>query len=404
MYSWTPIKCCRTISSRESPIAWVLTRALSLVWPATMVFVAAAVLAGAIRLTLVFASTRMSMGVGADLGAEVYRRTLYQPYQTHATRNSSDVISVITGKISGVVSEVMIPVLTLVSSALVTVAISITLILIDPLVAVLAVATFGAAYLTISKVSQLRLQRNSVHISREQTRVVKAIQEGLGGIRDVLLDGSQPVYTRVFREADSPLRRAQGNVMIIGRAPRFLMEVIGMVAVAMLAYYLAQRSDGIGASLPLLGALALGAQRLLPSLQLAYQSWASMTGYTQSLADVVALLEQPLPPDPIDDSGAPLAFDRGVVLDNVRFRYQPTGPWVLDGLDLTVPKGTRCGLMGTTGAGKSTVVDLIMGLLSPTEGIIAIDGEPLTGRRLPSLAAGNCACPSARVPRGCVDR
>ncbi len=242
-------------------LAWGITSADQLVLPLTVAFAAAALMAGAIRILLLWVSTRLAFASGADLGIEVYRRTLYQPYRVHVARNSSEVISGITNKVNGVVFGVLLPLLSLVSSIVLLVAITLALIVIDPMVASVAAVGFGASYALITWMSRRRLHRNSQRIAYEQTQVVKALQEGLGGIRDVLLDGTQPVYCDIYRQADRPLRRAQGNNAFIGQSPRYVMEALGMVLIAALAYALSRQVGGIATALPVLGALALGAQR-----------------------------------------------------------------------------------------------------------------------------------------------
>jgi ATP-binding cassette subfamily B protein len=160
------------------------------------------------------------------------------------------------------------------------------------------------------------------------------------------------------------------------------MEALGMALIACLAYALSLRSEGIGSALPVLGALALGAQRLLPALQQAYGAWTNIIGSHASLADVVALLDQPLPEEILQSIPLPLAFEQSIRFDAVRFRYSSDGPWVLNGLNITIPKGARVGIIGSTGSGKSTTIDLLIGLLMPTEGILLIDGLPCTGNRV----------------------
>ncbi len=363
-------------------LAWGITSADQLVLPLTVAFVAAALIAGAIRILLLWASTRLAFASGADLGIEVYRRTLYQPYRVYLARNSSAVISGITNKVNGVVFGVLLPLLTLVSSTVLLVAIMLALIAIDPMVASVAAVGFGASYAMITWMSRRRLHRNSQRIAYEQTQVVKALQEGLGGIRDVLLDGTQPVYCNIYRQADYPLRRAQGNNVFIGQSPRYVMEALGIVLIAALAYVLSRQAGGVATALPVLGALALGAQRLLPALQQIYSAWAGIAGSHASLADTIALLDQPLPAEILQPAPAPLLFQDVIRFDAVRFRYAGDGPWVLDGLNLTIPKGARVGFVGSTGSGKSTTLDLLMGLLMPTEGELLVDGQPISGIRV----------------------
>ncbi len=366
----------------DMALAWGITSADQLVLPLTIAFAAAAVIAGAIRILLLWASTRLAYASGADLSIEVYRRTLYQPYRVHLARNSSEVISGITNKVNGVTFGVLLSLLTLVSAAVLLVAIMLALIAIDPMVASVAAVGFGASYALITWMSRRRLHRNSQRIAHEQTQVLKALQEGLGGIRDVLLDGTQPVYCDIYRQADHPLRRAQGNNSLISQSPRYVMEALGMVLIAALAYTLSRQAGGIATALPVLGALALGAQRLLPALQQIYSAWANIAGSHASLADTLALLDQPLPAELLQPAPAPLLIQNAIRFDAVRFRYTGDGPWVLDGLNLTIPKGARVGFVGSTGSGKSTTLDLLMGLLIPTEGELLVDGQPISGIRV----------------------
>jgi ABC-type multidrug transport system fused ATPase/permease subunit len=358
-----------------------ITSADQLVLPLTIAFATAAVLAGAIRIILLWISTRLAFATGADLGIEVYRRTLYQPYRVHVARNSSEVISGITNKVGGAVN-VLYQMLTLISSTVLLVAIMLALIVIDSMVASAAAFGFGAGYALITRISRRRLQRNSQRIAQEQSQVVKALQEGLGGIRDVLLDGTQPVYCDFYRQADHPLRRAQGNNIFISGSPRFAMEALGMLLIAALAYVLSRSAGGIATSLPVLGALALGAQRLLPALQQIYSAWAGIAGSHASLADTISLLDLPLQAELMQPDSAPLPFRNAIRFKALRFRYTDSGPWVLNGLNLTISKGERVGFVGSTGSGKSTTLDLMMGLLMPTDGELLVDGQPISGNRL----------------------
>ena len=361
--------------------AWSITSADQLLLPLTVAFAVAALIAGAIRIFLLWVSTRLAFACGADLSVEVYRRTLYQPYRVHVARNSSEVISGITNKVGGTVN-VLNQLLTLASSTVLLVAIILALIAIDPVVASVAAVGFGVSYALITWKSRRRLHRNSQCIAFEQTQVIKALQEGLGGIRDVLLDGTQPVYCDIYRKADHPLRRAQGNNTFIGQSPRYVMEALGMVLIAALAYALSRQVGGINTALPVLGALALGAQRLLPALQQTYSAWASIAGNHTSLADTIELLDQYLPAELLQPAPAPLLVQVAIRLDAVRFRYTTEGPWVLNGLNLTIPKGARMGIVGSTGSGKSTTLDLLMGLLRPTEGELLVDGQSINGNRV----------------------
>ena len=157
---------------------------------------------------------------------------------------------------------------------------------------------------------------------------------------------------------------------------------MGIALIATLAYALSLRAEGIASVLPLLGALALSAQRLLPALQQAYGAWASINGSRASTAEIVALLDQPFQEDLLRLEPVALSFEESIRFKDVRFRFSSEGPWVLDNFNLNITKGTRLGIIGGTGSGKSTSLDLLMGLLTPTEGMILVDGQPFNGTRV----------------------
>lgn len=367
----------------EHPVAQSLiqtagfTRPEQLLLPLTVMFGAAALMAGAMRLLLLWANSRLSQATGADLSINIYQRTLYQPYAVHVARNSSEIINGILNKTGGVTS-IVLALLNLVSSSFVLTAILIALLAVEPIVAAIAFGGFGLIYVAIIRISRNTLQHNSQRIARESTQVIKCLQEGLGGIRDVLIDGSQAAYCQIYRDADLPLRRANATISFISGSPRFALESLGMLFMAALAFSLAQEDDGIAKAIPVLGALALGAQRLLPALQQVYASWSFVQGGLASMQDTLDLLDQPLPVDANQPVAKPMQFQHSIGIKQISFRYGPGTPWVLENLNLTIAKGSRVGFIGQTGSGKSTLLDIVMGLLSPTEGVLEIDDQALT--------------------------
>jgi len=349
-----------------------------LLLPLTIMFAVAAIVSGGVRLVLLWATTRLSFATGADLSISIYRRTLYQPYAVHVARNSSEVITGISNKANGIIYSVMMPLLVLLSSGIILIAILAALISVNPVIAFTAFGGFGTIYAMVTLLSRKRLRVDSQRIAGESTQVIKSLQEGLGGIRDVLIDGTQEAYCRIYRQADQPLRRAQGNITFIGQSPRYGMEALGMVLIAGLAFVMSRQPDGLSQAIPVLGALALGAQRLLPVLQQAYASWSGVQSGQASLEDALDLLDQPLPPHADEPLPEPILFTQAISLSALSFRYASEAPLVLRDIDLTIPRGSRVGFIGTTGSGKSTLLDIVMGLLRPTAGGLRIDGEPIT--------------------------
>ena len=359
-----------------------LSEPSQLILPVTILFIVAALLGGTIRLVLLYAMTRLSFATGADLSINIYRRTLYQEYAVHVSRNSSEVINGIITKTSTVISGVVAPVLNLISSVILLIGIVGVLFSISVSVALVASIGFGLLYWLVILYTKNQIKNNSQVIADQSTQMIKSLQEGLGGIRDVLIDDSQQFYCQLYRNSDLPLRRASGNNQFIGGSPRYVMEALGMVLIAGLAYTMSLQQGGMDTAIPVLGALALGAQKLLPVLQQAYGSYSTLKGAKSSFQDVLTLLEQPLPEYANQPSPIPIPFEKEIKLKNLSYRYTKDTPWVLKNINLSLKKGSRIGFIGTTGSGKSTLLDVIMGLLVPTSGELIIDQQVLNTQNL----------------------
>jgi ATP-binding cassette subfamily B protein len=219
------------------------------------------------------------------------------------------------------------------------------------------------------------------------------IQEGLGGIRDIILDHSQPLFEEEFSALDRRYRRALSVNLFISQGPRFIIEAAGMTTIALIALAMSLRPEGLVQAIPVLGALALGSQRLLPLIQQTYQGWTQTSGNLQTLDDIATALAMPVLP-PVPEGAARLPFEREVAFHDVSFGYGEAGLAVRD-VSLVIPRGGRIGIAGTTGSGKSTLLDLLMGLLEPGTGEIRVDGRVLDAGTRPRWQATLAHVPQA---------
>jgi len=364
----------------QQPLAQTLaarvgfTTANQLVLPASLVFAAATVLSALIRLANLWLNGRLAASVGSDLSCEAHRLTLYQPYEVHLKRNSAAVITATTTQINQTVAALNI-LLQLITSAVVAAGLLTGLLFIDAPVALAGMALFGCAYGALSITASRELRSNSHKIAELSIQQLKTLQEGFGAVRDVLMNGSQRAYLQIYQQADRPQRRLGAKNSFLGAYPRYVLEAFGLVAIALLGGLLVlQRGSGVDV-IPLLGALALGAQRLLPALQQIYSGWANLKGSNAAIQAVLVILNQPQPR--LVAVPEPLPLRESIRLEGIYFGYGSAKPKVLKGLDLEIRRGERIGLIGTTGCGKSTMVDLLMGLLAPTAGRLLVDGADL---------------------------
>lgn len=354
---------------------------------AGIVFAIVAVAAAAVRTLMMWVGMRFSYGLGADLGKAVYARTLYRPYSWHASKNSSEILAGID-KVNWVIDGVLTPLTQSAVAIAMTVGILAMLLAIDTTTALIAGVGFSFFYGATTLVLRRRLAQNGKIISENLVRRVQAIQEGLGGIRDVLLDGSQAIYVRRFEQYDYQTRLAQASNAVIGASPRYIIEAAGMVLIIGLAYWLKPEHGAISTAVPVLGALAIGAQKLLPQMQLVYAGWSSIKGNRQRLEDVLELLNESTPQlsnytvediktNNITNKKTPL-----LALKNITFAYGKNDNPVLQNISFEIYEGDKIGFIGQTGSGKSTLIDIIMGLLEPTSGDIEVNGKKLSDSQI----------------------
>jgi len=344
----------------------------------TGLFALAVVTAAGVRLALIWASNKFVFGVAYDLAVALYANMLNQPYAYHTQRNSSEIVAAIN-KVQMVTSDVLMPLMQATAAAIIAVFIVAGLIFIDPVVALASGLCFTLIYLGITRLTRIRLTRNSAIIARAQTQRIKSMREGLGGIRDVILDNSQPAFVEAYERAELEFREAQIRNNFFAHAPRFLVEAAGTVLIAMVAVMVTGRAAGLIEAIPILGTLALGTQRLLPLIQQVYSGWAKVQGNRQNLLDLAELLQQSAPEErPEVPDVAALTFSSSIRLDHISFAYANERGPVLTDVSLQIPKGARVGIAGKSGSGKSTLMDLMLGLLVPDAGRILVDEIPLT--------------------------
>lgn len=348
---------------------------LSVLLTAALLLVVVAVIAAGLRLLLLWVSQHYIYGVAHDLSLAVYARVLHRPYAQHTMRNSAETLAAME-KVQFVLGNVLLPAMAGSTALVMALFILVTLMVIDATTALLAAGCFGLLYWVVSRLTRRRLYRNSDIVVASLKERVQVLQEGLGGIRDVLLDRSQQVFLDKFGTVDDRFRQAQAANLFIAAAPRHVVEAAGVVLIAIVAVLVAGRPGGLTAALPVLGALALGAQRLLPLIQQAYFSWSQIHGHSAALIDIAELIAEPLPgPRP---AGTGQGFADAIRFKAVSFAYPGERGVALQDIDLAIGHGERIGIVGQSGSGKSTFVDLLMGLLDPSAGSIEVDGRSIT--------------------------
>ena len=358
-----------------------LTEPKQLLLAITIFFSITLLISGLMRVALLWSQVRISHGVGADLSISIYSKTLYQPFLVHISRNSSEIIAAISQKTSHAVSNIIFPIFTIISSSLMIILILTLLFVIDVELTLFLFTGLGLIYVVVMKTANKYLVSNGERVNIEQTRVIRFLQEGLGGIRDILIGGFQEIYTKEYKSADLPLRRAHANIQIIGGTPRFIIESISVTVVVLAAYVLSNEQNSLESAIPALGTLVLGAQKILPLLQQLYNSFINIISGQPSLKESLGFLEQSIPKEVIaKETRDVLEFNNNIKINNIEFSYQKKTPIILKNISLVIKKGKKIGFIGPTGSGKSTLIDVIMGLIHPTKGTMSVDNIPITNK------------------------
>lgn len=326
-----------------------------------------------------YAQILFSSMCGATISSRLLGAYLRHPYAWFLERNSSEVGKNVLNETDGLVSRVLTPALRLIGNLLLVVAIVIFLIAVDPMVTLLSVGLLGGSYALIYLHLREKMRQQGENVMQAFGQRFRVSQEATGGIKDVKLLGLEAGYTGIYERIAHRCARSNAALGIMFELPRFALEAITFGTLLTVVLILLVRSDGnIADIVPTLGIFAFSVMRLLPALQQVYYNLASIRGartVLDTLSNDYAQAMQ-IPHHPA--SQEPLQLNRELELRNLRFSYRTAARPALLGVDLTIGARTTVGIVGGTGAGKTTLVDLILGLLAPDSGEIRVDGIPVT--------------------------
>ena len=346
----------------------------------TCLIVVAIISAGLLRIFLLYFQTKFSHELGGEISALVYRTILNQDYDEHIQRNSSETITGITLKSKHMIGGVVMPLLNIMTSIILGLSMMAMLLYLLPLATIISSLGILTIYIIVSYVSKTKLNIFGKQLSKGRDAVLKEIQEGLGGIREIILNNSQEKNINSYIKKDYLLRNASAKVHFIGASPRFALEALAMSLIIIVAFFFSS-IEQYKTSIPLLGALALGLMRMLPLAQQGYSGWVSMKSSHAILLDVLDLLDIKNDRNKSNLSQK-LNLQNLIEFKDVSFEYKSRSKLALTNISFKINKGDFVGIVGKTGSGKSTLIDLMLGLLSPTNGKIKIDNIILNSENI----------------------
>ncbi|WP_018140855.1 ABC transporter ATP-binding protein [Thioalkalivibrio sp. ALJ7] len=309
---------------------------------------------------------------------------LRQPYDHFLNRNSADLGKSILAEAGQVVKGALKPLMLFLAGAAVSLAIIILLFIVDPRLAGAITAGlalgYGGIYLVARGILN-RLGRRRVAANRGR---FEAVQECFGGIKEVKVTGLEGPYLKRFEQPAKRYARTQATAVLFKEVPKYALQAMTYGGAFLVILYLLRQPGGLQAAIPTLAVFALGAQRLLPALGDVYKNLSLMRFTNAALdnlhQDLVRLRrEETLSTKELKGrQPQPLGLNHALELDHINYTYPGAERPALNDLTLTIPARTTVGLVGATGSGKTTTVDIILGLLNPGGGALKVDGTPIT--------------------------
>ncbi len=350
-------------------------------------------LSNAVNLLAEYARTRYAHSFGHWLRVRLLRKMASQPYGYFLQRNSGDLLKKVVGDVMNYIDGVLLPLLDSVARGLTAALLLATLFLVQPVIALSAALGLGAFYLIIFRLLARKRREANEGLKTSFAGSYREAQQMLGGIKPIKVHRAEEYFLSRFAGYSAIVAQMFARVPIIANSARYLVEPLAFGGLVLAVVVLAARGRDFSDILPNLGVMAVAGYRLLPTLQLLYGQVTQFTSMRYSLDEV---FEEFAAAEREEKSGnveislrktRPIEWQDAIILDAVSFIYPGTDRPVLDRFSVTIQKNTSIGFIGPTGSGKSTLIDLLLGLHRPTSGRVLIDGQPLTPELIPSWQA-----------------
>jgi ATP-binding cassette, subfamily B, bacterial PglK len=335
-----------------------------------------------------YVSWRLAMfatKIGAEIADRLYSHYLNQDWLFHTMGSSSYLTKKIANESTRVTGQILLPLMQMNARIVLTFFISLMIFLYDPIVAITGLVVFTTAYVILFKFVRTRLQRNGTNISNMYAERFKLMNDGFGGIKDILLLGRSGDFKKRFHQTGNKLAYSQGANTAMAQVPRYFMELLVFGSMIALVLYLVTSYQGnLGVILPILSVYALAGMKLLPALQQIYSSLAHVKGNLSAYESIREDLKNINADNAQKNETAHQSWSKHneISLKEIVFGYPGKTTLAIENISLTIKPNSVIGFVGTSGSGKSTLIDIIIGLIQPQQGEVVVDGVPLVKKNL----------------------
>lgn len=324
-----------------------------------------------------YALLRFTLMREYSIGKRLVEGYLHQPYSWFLSRHSADLGKTILSEVATVVANGAMPMMNLIAQGALAIALLALLILIDPKLAIIVGLTLATAYGLIFKGTQSLLTRLGTERVKANQGRFSAVSEAFGASKEVKFGGLEQAYIKRFAGPAQTYARHSSTAQVISQLPRFALEAIAFGGMLLVVLYLMAQSGSLASALPIIALYAFAGYRLMPALQQIYGAVTQLRFVGPALDALHADLMSLLPSHPNHSQDA-ITLKQCITLNHVQYLYPNAPQPALKNLSLTIPAKSTVGLVGATGSGKTTTVDLILGLLEVHQGTLTVDGQAIT--------------------------
>jgi len=350
-------------------------------YPFIIFFAISIVLSTFLRISTIWFINKVSAMVGHDLSIRTFSNNISQPYEYHLKDSSSNLIIQNTTYVENVGAS-LIGFLNLIYNFILSILISVGLIYITPALTSYSIIIFGTIYLILGKTFKKYLRDSSKERALSAQLKIKTLNESFGSIRNLILESNHRIYINKFRMYDLNTRLIAIKTSIISSSPKFIIECIALLSIIIASLFLMSDANNNSSIIVALGTFALGMQKLLPAFQGVYAQINQIRFFSSDLEKTMKYLEIKVEND-LNPKTTPMKFKKSIRLDSIYFSYD-LEKYVIENFNLEIFKGEKIGIIGKTGSGKTTISDLIMGLLKPTKGLIYVDDKNIYDQNYPN--------------------
>ena len=329
------------------------------------------------RIILIISNVRVSNNISTFLVQKIFNLSIRQKYHTLLEMDLTDIVSIISTKSHVIASSVFVSIVNIINSIFIISFITIGLFYLDPILSLIILSTLGTIYLVIMLTIKQKLRELNKSIVELHPEVLKTLKESFAGIKEVIIFGLYDYYSKKFAKADTSLRYVMGSRTIIAQLPRILIEGLVIISIGIIIWTFVSNSNTIISNLPVIGTVIIGLQRLLPNFQSVYNSWAQITGSKLEVIEAYSLLNQIQNCTDLSSKENEFKNFTDLEINSVSFKYNQNENYILKNINLTITKGQKIAIIGSSGSGKSCLLDLMLGFQEPTQGSFKVNKKKI---------------------------